>query len=91
MVYQNIFDSCYSYNFNDYEIYFSSLFNKNRFIDKIESFINDENLKNTNKYGIKIDLSNYLIFVLYKKLEKRGFRIYNKDGVLLPEDKEFII
>lgn len=91
MVYQDIFESSYSYNYKGYEIYFSSLFNKERFIDRIENYILDENLKNINKYGVKIDLTNYLIVVLYKKLEKRGFRIYNKDNKLLEEDKIFII
>lgn len=90
MVYQNIFESNYYYDYKNYRIYFSSLFNKNRFIDRIDDFIFDENIKNSNKYGVKIDLTNYLVIVLYKKLEKRGFRIYNKDNELI-EDKVFII
>ena len=90
MVYQNIFESNYYYDYKSYRLYFSSLFNKHRFIDRIEAYIKDENIKNTNKYAVKIDLTNYLIIVLYKKLEKRGFRVYNLDNELI-EDKEFII
>lgn len=90
MVYQNIFESNYYYDYKSYRLYFSSLFNKTRFIDRIEAYIQDENIKNSNKYGVKIDLTNYLIIVLYKKLEKRGFRVYNLDNELI-SDKGFII
>ena len=90
MVYQNIFDSDYFYEFKGYKLYFSSLFNKARFIDRIEQYIFDENIKYTNKYGIKIDLTNYLILVLYKKIEKRGFRVYNYNDELI-KNYEFII
>lgn len=90
MVYQNIFESNYYYDYKSYRLYFSSLFNKARFIDRIEGYIQDENIKNTNKYGVKIDLTNYLIIVLYKKLEKRGFRVYNLDNELI-SDNGFII
>lgn len=90
MVYQNIFESNYYYDYKSYRLYFSSLFNKTRFIDRIEAYIKDENIKNSNKYGVKIDLTNYLIIVLYKKLEKRGFRVYNLDNELI-SDNGFII
>lgn len=90
MVYQNIFESNYYYDYKSYRLYFSSLFNKARFIDRIEAYIQDENIKNSNKYGVKIDLTNYLIIVLYKKLEKRGFRVYNLDNELI-SDNGFII
>lgn len=89
MVYQNIFKSEYYFEFKGYKLYFSSLFNKKRFADKIDGFIIEENIKNTNKYGLKIDLTNYLIIVLYKKIEKRGFRVYNKNGLM--NDYKFII
>ena len=90
MVYQNIFESNYYYDYKSYRLYFSSLFNKTRFIDRIEAYIQDENIKNSNKYCVKIDLTNYLIIVLYKKLEKRGFRVYNLDNELI-SDNGFII
>ena len=86
MVYQNIFESDYYYDFGEYRLYFSSLFNRRRFRERIEEFIFDENIKLSNKYGIKIDLTNYFVIVLYKKIEKRGFRVYNKD-ILVQENK----
>ena len=89
MVYQDIFESNYYYDYESYRLYFSSLFNKNRFISRIEEFIKDENIKNSNKYGVKIDLTNYLIIVLYKKIEKRGFRVYNNSELIKIE--KFVI
>lgn len=90
MVYQNIFESCYYFDYKTYRFYFSSLLNKKRFVNRIDEFVLDENLKNSNKYGVKIDLTNYLIIVLYKKIEKRGFRVYNKDE-LIEENLNFVI
>ena len=90
MVYQNIIESCYYFDYKTYRFYFSSLLNKKRFVNRIDEFVLDENLKNSNKYGVKIDLTNYLIIVLYKKIEKRGFRVYNKDE-LIEENLNFII
>lgn len=89
MVYQDIFESNYYYDYESYRLYFSSLFNKKRFIERIEEFIKDENIKNSNKYGVKIDLTNYLIIVLYKKIEKRGFRVYNNSELIKIE--KFVI
>lgn len=86
MVYQDIFKSNYYYDYESYRLYFSSLFNKKRFIERIEEFIKDENIKNSNKYGVKIDLTNYLIIVLYKKIEKRGFRVYNNSELIKIEN-----
>lgn len=55
--------------------YFSSSFNKERFLRGYETFIKTEEDKIIAKYGIKIILRFYLLMAYYLKIEKRGFYI----------------
>lgn len=60
--------------------YFSSSFNKERFLKGYESFIKEEEDKLIAKYQIIISIRFYLLIAYYLKIEKRGFYItrYNK-------------
>jgi hypothetical protein len=60
--------------------YFSSEFNKRRFINGYEEYIVDETHKLESKYHVKLDLEIELTIAFYKKIEKRGFRITNENG-----------
>lgn len=55
--------------------YFSSSFNKERFLNNYESYIKEEEDKIIAKYGILISLRFYLLMAFYLKIEKRGFYI----------------
>ena len=77
-VYNDIKDSNYYIELDKIKIYFSSEFNKERFLKGYEEFVKEENLKIQNKYGINIQANYYLLFSYYHKIEKRGFRIVNK-------------
>lgn len=55
--------------------YFSSSFNKDRFLSGYQSFIKEEEDKIISKYGVKISIRYYLLIVYYMKIEKRGFYI----------------
>ena len=55
--------------------YFSSSFNKERFLRGYETFIKDEEDKIISKYGVKISIRFYLLMAYYLKIEKRGFYI----------------
>lgn len=60
--------------------YFSSDFNRKRFYNKASLYVNDEELKFINKYHIShTDNLHYLLVAYYLKIEKRGFRIFDKD------------
>lgn len=55
--------------------YFSSSFNKDRFLSGYQSFIKEEEDKIISKYGVKISIRYYLLIAYYMKIEKRGFYI----------------
>lgn len=57
----------------DTKFYFSSSFNKNRFLRGYESYIKEEEDKLIAKYGLNISIRYYLLIAYYKKIEKRGF------------------
>lgn len=53
--------------------YFSSSFNKERFLRGYETYIKEEEDKIIAKYGLKISIRYYLLIAYYMKIEKRGF------------------
>lgn len=64
--------------------YFSSSFNKERFLKGYEAFMKEEEDKFTAKYGINVANKYNLLIAFYMKIEKRGFYLkrwseYSKD------------
>jgi Phi-29-like late genes activator (early protein GP4). len=55
--------------------YFSSSFNKERFLNGYQEYIKEEEDKIIAKYGINISIRYYLLIAYYIKIEKRGFYI----------------
>jgi len=55
--------------------YFSSSFNKERFLEGFKSYIKEEEDKIIAKYNVLISLRFYLLIAFYLKIEKRGFYI----------------
>ena len=53
--------------------YFSSSFNKDRFLRGYESFIKEEEDKIIAKYQVSISIRFYLLIAYYIRIEKRGF------------------
>lgn len=91
-VYNDINDSNYCVELDKIKIYFSSEFNKERFLKGYETFIKEENLKIQNKYKVNIIANYYLLFSYYRKIEKRGFKIINKiTGAEVKDNLTFII
>ena len=84
IVYQNIKDSVFDYEIYDLCFHFSSLFNKERFMKNVETYVNIEGMKIINKYQLQIDIREYLAIAFYKKIERRGFYI-SKSGEVIPE------
>lgn len=60
--------------------YFSSSFNKDRFLKGYESFIKEEEDKIIAKYQVAISIRFYLLIAYYLRIEKRGFYLtrYNE-------------
>lgn len=79
-VYKNIEDSDYVFNFQRFTFYFSSKFYIDKFKKELDNYIDIEKNKLFKRHDIILESSEYLALSLYKKIEKRGFRVYfNKD------------
>ena len=64
-------------NLNNDEMvfYFSSLFNRRRFLERSGNYLKNENLKIDTFYNVNINAGKLLLISLYKKIEKRGCRV----------------
>ena len=57
--------------------YFSSKMYLDKFIRSVNPYVNEETLKIKNKYKVNANFDLMLAISCYKKIEKRGFYIYN--------------
>ena len=89
-IYYDIKESDYytKLNVNNEEIllYFSSLFLRKKFLENVGNFIHNENLKLSLQFKIDIDATKLLILSYYKKIEKRGFRVYINDKEIINDN-----
>lgn len=74
----NLKESNYCFEFYNAVFYFSSKFNLDRFKNSVENYVQLEQTKIKNRYKVNINLKLYLSISLYKKIEKRGFRVVQK-------------
>lgn len=91
-VYYDLAESPLIYNHDGFSFVFSSEANKRKFINKLEDFKKQETLYLSNRYyHVKLNFDLFLTIALYKKLERRGFRIFTDDNVTLSEDTLFLV
>lgn len=76
-VYHNIEESTIHLEINNYVLYFSSDTNKGRFLGKYDEYYSKVNSKLKKIY--EMDYFPLILISLYKKVEKRGFRLYYKN------------
>lgn len=76
-IYLNLKESEYYCNFKGLTFYFSSRQYLEKFINNVENYINTETMKMKVKYNIIISLDLFFMLSFYKKIEKRGFRVYD--------------
>ena len=84
----------YSCEVNDLEFYFSSEFNKMRFELNYSDYVDEETNKLQAKYHVNIDIYDYLLVAFYKRIEKRGFKVFrtvNNTVIRLDKDYVFMI
>lgn len=74
-IYLDLDESLYFYKVERYKFYFSSRLYRENFIKKHEAFIKQEKVKFEAKYNTVITDSIFFAFVLYSRIEKRGFRV----------------
>lgn len=83
--------SSYHFIVNDYDYYFSSIFNLKRFSNNYDYFVEEETNKLRAKYKVNIDIYDYLVMVFYKKIEKRGFKVLiHKDNDIIEVKENYI-
>lgn len=90
-IYKDLNESVYVFNHFDLKLYFSSMFYYKKFVNRYNDFIKDEidKLKIKFKCGIVyVTFSRVLLILLYKKIEKRGFKVLYKGEEL---NKDFYI
>lgn len=76
--------------FDKYTLYFTSEFNKNKFIKEVKDYIYIEELKIKTRYNLNIYLGCYFALVLYKKIQKKGTKVVNNiTHKKIDIDKEF--
>ena len=79
MIYNDINESNYIFKYNDLVFYFSSNFYKEKFIKEHINFIRDETMKLRIKFKCGIYCDEMILLLLYKKIEKRGFKVLYND------------
>lgn len=76
-IYLDLTESEYKVKKLGLTFYFSSKFYMEKFEKEVETFTHNEMLKLYNKYRVSSNLKIFLTISFYKKVEKRGFRIYD--------------
>ena len=85
MIYNDLNESDYTFEYDDLKFYFSSKFYLEKFTREYSNFIKDETMKFKIKYKCNAYIDDMLLLLLYKKIEKRGFKVLY-DGNELQEN-----
>lgn len=86
-VYYDLSESTYKSSYENMVFYFSSMFYKEKFDSNLEFYIKNENDKLSIRFGKVCDFRIALAIDYYRKIEKRGFRVY-VSGKLIPRNYE---
>lgn len=84
-IYYDLNDSVYTFQYDKMLFYFSSKFYLNKFKMKYVEYIKNETLKLQTKYSCILYADEMFLLDLYKKIEKRGFKVLY-DGLLIDDD-----
>lgn len=87
-IFYDLLDSNYLYIHDDIEFYFSSKLYLQKFSLKLDEYIKNEKMKFLINYKIEINAEILFMITLYRKIEKRGFRVVYK-GKELDEKLKF--
>lgn len=78
MIYNDINESIYTFKYDNLLFYFSSQFYKEKFTREYLQFLKDEIMKLKIKFKCNICCDEMILLLLYKKIEKRGFKVLYK-------------
>ena len=80
IIYNNIDESEYYSDYDHLRFYFSSELYRDKFNSKFKKYIIDEMNKLRIKYKCLFHCDEMLALCLYQKIEKRGFRVIEKES-----------
>ena len=83
MVYNDINESNYTFKYDNVVFYFSSKFYQEKFIREYSDYLKDEIMKLKIKFKCNIYCDEMILLLLYKKIEKRGFKVLYKGKELI--------
>lgn len=83
MVYNDLNESNYTFKYDDLVFYFSSQFYQEKFTREYSQFLKDEIMKLKIKFKCNIYCNEMILLLLYKKIEKRGFKVTYKGKELI--------
>lgn len=84
-IYNDINESTYQFKYDKMVFYFSSKFYLNKFTNTYVRYLKDEIMKLQVKFKCSIDADYMLLLLLYRKIEKRGFKVLY-DNKLITDD-----
>ena len=74
-IYWNLNESDITSEVDGMTFYFSSKFNKDRFLRDYKNFITMESIKLFSKYKVPLNFELFLLMAKYHEIEKRGFKV----------------
>ena len=80
-IFNDLNESYYSYTAYGLIFYFSSIFYREKFKKEVIDYVNREGKKLKAFYKVKSNFDSFLAVSLYKRIEKRGFRVINDVGL----------
>lgn len=81
-IYYDLLESDYIYEYKDFKFYFSSQTYLTKFKERIKDFVAMESIKMDIYFNVTGDYEKILLLKLYRKIEKRGFRVVYKNRYL---------
>lgn len=78
-IFTNLDESDFIFSINGLRFYFSSEYYLKKFMNNFRNYIELESQKIHDKFNINIDFKLFLAVALYKKIEKRGFKVEYKN------------
>lgn len=74
-IYHNLEESEYQFDYDNLKFVFSSKLYLEKFIGNYKEYLKDETAKIESEFKATIYADEFLLINLYRKIEKRGFRV----------------
>lgn len=81
-IYYDLNESVYTFQYDKLRFYFSSKFYLSKFKNEYIEYLKNETLKLKSKYNCILYADEMLLLDLYKKIEKRGFKVLYNNSLI---------